>query len=199
VGVVVGRVNRFIPMAGSIRSILNSVLVIGVVLWLLKIFRLFSSPAMINVENTAEKRSIDGLLLGVILHVAEHPLFHRDGDHLICEIPITYAQACLGAELEAPTLTGRQPLKIPRGTQSGEVFRMRGHGMPRLRGGGPGDLLVQVAIEVPKKLTEGEEELLRQLAELEQKQVSPKRKSFFDRLKDFFAADDDPHAPTETP
>lgn len=122
----------------------------------------------------------------VVIRVTEHPLFQRNGNHLICQVPISYAQAALGATVEVPTLDGREELDVPRGTQTGEVFKLRGRGMPDVRYSGRGDLLVQVHIEVPKKLNEEHEELLRQLAEVENKHVSPKRKNFFDKLKDYF-------------
>lgn len=120
------------------------------------------------------------------IEVAEHPLFHRDGGNLVCQIPISYAQAALGATIETPTLEGRQELTIPAGTPSGEVFRIRGQGMPDPRYRGKGDLLVQVYIEVPKHLSPEHENLLRELAELENKNVSPERKSFFSKLKEYF-------------
>ena len=78
------------------------------------------------------------------IHVEEHPLFHRDGQNLIVRLPISYSQAALGATVEVPTLDGREPLPIPRGTQSGDVFRLRGQGMPDPRRRGKGDLLVEV-------------------------------------------------------
>ena len=124
------------------------------------------------------------------ISVLSHALFERDGQHLICRVPITYPQAALGATLEVPTLQGRGELTIPPGTQSGEVFRMQGRGMPDPRRHGLGDLLVQVSIEVPKKLNEEEETLLRSLAELENKHVAPHRKSFFERLKTYFTGDE---------
>ncbi|NUQ63130.1 MAG: molecular chaperone DnaJ [Pirellulales bacterium] len=120
--------------------------------------------------------------------VKEHSLFHRDGRDLICQIPIAYAQAALGAAIEVPTLDGRQELEIPAGTQSGEVFRLRGRGMPDARQGGVGDLLVQVFIEVPKKLSAEHQRVLRDLAQVEEIHVSPERKSFFDKIKEYFQA-----------
>jgi molecular chaperone DnaJ len=124
-----------------------------------------------------------------IIEVAEHPLFQREGQHLIVRVPITYAQAALGADIEVPTLKGREELKIPAGTQPGEVFRLRGRGMPDPgRHRGVGDLLVQVSIEVPKKLTSRQEELLRELAEEERTNVSPHRKSFLERLREYFTS-----------
>jgi len=128
-----------------------------------------------------------------VIHVTEHALFQRDGQHLICRVPITYPQAALGATVEVPTLDGPETLDVPAGTQSGEVFKMRGRGMPHVRGRGRGDLLVQVNIEVPAKLAEREETLLRELAELEHAHVSPKRRSFFKKLKEYFV----PHAEQE--
>jgi molecular chaperone DnaJ len=118
--------------------------------------------------------------------VKEHTLFQRDGQHLIVRMPIAYSQAALGSTLEVPTLDGPTELKIPAGTQSGEVFKLRGKGMPSPRGRGIGDLLVQVNIEVPKSLNETQEELLRQLAEQDHVEVSPHRKSFFDKVREFF-------------
>lgn len=123
--------------------------------------------------------------------VKGHPLFEREGQHLVCRVPITYTQAALGCELEVPTLDGRDHVTLPQGTQSGEVFRLAGRGMPDPRRHGLGDLLVQVTIEVPKKISAEEDRLLRQLAELEQKNVAPERKSFFQQLKDYFVGDAD--------
>ena len=117
--------------------------------------------------------------------VLSHELFEREGQHLICRVPITYAQAALGCELEVPTLQGRGSVEVPRGTQSGEVFRLSGRGMPDPRRRGLGDLLVQVVIEVPKKVSPEEEALLRDLAQLERKNVAPERKSFFTKLADY--------------
>ncbi|MHC5053088.1 MAG: molecular chaperone DnaJ [Planctomycetota bacterium] len=121
------------------------------------------------------------------VHVEPHEFFMRDGDNLVCEVPITYSQAALGAEVEVPTLGGPAKLKIPRGTQSGELFRMRGKGLPNVRSGRLGDLIAQAIIEVPKKLSERQEELLRDLAETEKTEVSPRRKGFLDWLKSQFA------------
>ena len=118
--------------------------------------------------------------------VARHKLFHRDGHDLILQMPISYTQAALGAEIEVPTLDGPDKLKIPRGTQSGEVFKLRGRGMPNPQGGRTGDLLVQTFIETPKKMSAEQEKLLRELAELEHTEVMPERKNFLQRLQDYF-------------
>ena len=118
--------------------------------------------------------------------VLQHPLFEREGRHLICRIPITYSQAALGCTLEVPTLSGPGSVEVPAGTQTGDVFRLEGEGLPDPRIVGLGDLLVQVNIEVPKKVTAEEERLLRELAVLEHKNVAPERKGFFDKLKEYF-------------
>jgi molecular chaperone DnaJ len=122
--------------------------------------------------------------------VKEHPLFQREGQHLICQVPITYTQAALGATLQVPTLAGTEDLEIPAGTQPGDVFRLKGRGLadPRVRG--KGDQMVQVHLEVPKKISETECELLKQLAAEEKVNVSSKRKTFMDRLKDFFVPEE---------
>ena len=124
------------------------------------------------------------------ISVLPHPLFERDGQNLVCRVPITYAQAALGAKLEVPTLQGRGEVEVPAGTQSGQVFRLGGKGMPDPRRRGLGDLLVQVVIEVPKKLSKEEKTLLRDLAELEHKNVAPERKGFFEKLKDYFTTEE---------
>jgi molecular chaperone DnaJ len=120
--------------------------------------------------------------------VRRHHLFRRDGKNLLLQLPITYSQAVLGARLDVPTLLGGTvPLDIPRGTQSGEQFRLRGLGMPDPRGGSAGDLIVETYVEIPKKISPKQEELLRQLAELEQRDVSPQRQSFLEKIRQYFA------------
>lgn len=126
--------------------------------------------------------------------VRAHKLFHRDGKNLILQLPMSYSQAALGAKIEVPTLVGRGELTVPAGTQSGDVFTLRGQGVPDPHGGRVGDLLVQTYIETPKKLTRHQEELLRELAELERTDVTPHRKTFLEKLKDYFA----PEAGAET-
>ena len=119
------------------------------------------------------------------IRLKPHPIFGRDGDHVICEVPITFTQAALGAEIEVPTLNGRANLKIPRGTQSGRVFRLSGLGFPNVHGRGRGSQLVQVTIETPRRLTKDQEELLRRFAETEDAHVTPRRKSFVEKVKDY--------------
>ncbi len=128
--------------------------------------------------------------------VRNHKLFHRDGQNLILQFPITFSQAALGAEIDVPTLVGRKTLTLPAGSQSGEVYRMRGLGMPNPQGGRSGDLLVQTFIETPKKLSSRQEKILRELAECEQTDVSPQRKSFIEKIKEYFSRES--HGNTET-
>jgi molecular chaperone DnaJ len=129
--------------------------------------------------------------LFVDIRVKSHPLFQRDGRHLLCEVPITYSQAALGTDLDIPLLTGKHKLTIPAGTQPGEMFRLRGQGMPDVNGGARGDLVARMQVEVPKKLTKKQEELLRELAEHDSKHVSPHRKSFLESVKEFFTGDEE--------
>ena len=124
--------------------------------------------------------------LYIDIRVKPHSLFKRDGRNLMCEVPITFSQAALGTSLDIPILTGKHHITVPAGTQPGEVFRLKSQGMPDPHGGMRGDLLVEFHVEVPKKLNKKQEELLRQLSELDDKQVSAKRKTFFDSVKAFF-------------
>ena len=127
--------------------------------------------------------------LYVQIAVREHAIFQRDGKHLYCEVPISFADAALGGELEVPTLSGRVKLKIPAETQTGRMFRLRGKGVKPLRGGSTGDLLCRVSVETPVKLTGDQRALLGQLRESLQKggaAHSPKESSWFKGVKDFF-------------
>jgi len=125
--------------------------------------------------------------LHVYVRQEQHPFFERRGDDLICRVPISFPQAALGAKVEVPSLDGRIDLRIPPGTQHGQLFRLAGKGLPSLRGRRPGDEIVQVWIEVPKKLNKRQEELLRQYAASEDQSVLPESKGFFDKLADFFS------------
>ncbi|HUV39046.1 MAG TPA: DnaJ C-terminal domain-containing protein, partial [Planctomycetota bacterium] len=118
------------------------------------------------------------------IRVQPHPLFERHDDDLLTRVPVTFSQAALGGEVEVPTIHGRASrLRIPPGTQSGQLLRLRGQGMPSVHGRGTGNLLVQVYVETPKKLTEDQKRILRELAATEEANVSPDRKSFFDKVK----------------
>lgn len=120
------------------------------------------------------------------VRVEPHPFLHRHGNDLICVLPISFTQAALGATLDVPTLRGKEAIDIPAGTQFGEVIRMRGKGLPDLRSGRPGDQLVEVRVEVPRKLNSKQRELLRGFAETEDARVNPESKGFFEKLKEFF-------------
>lgn len=111
-----------------------------------------------------ERGALPGDLF-VVIHVEPHEFFVRNGEELVCQIPISFPQAALGAEVEVPTLDGTRKLTIPKGTETGEVFRIKGEGFPRLRGSGRGDELVQVIARTPKHLTKRQEELLREFEE----------------------------------
>ncbi|MFW5830445.1 MAG: molecular chaperone DnaJ [Planctomycetota bacterium] len=123
--------------------------------------------------------------LYVLLRVQPDPFFQREGNNVVCQVPVCYSQAALGTELEVPTLEGRVKLKIPAGTQPGEMLRLRGQGIPTGHGG-RGDQLVLVQLQVPKRLSGEHERLLRQVAEHEKKDVEHGHKGFFEKLKEFF-------------
>jgi molecular chaperone DnaJ len=122
--------------------------------------------------------------LYVVVQVKEHPIFQRQDTEVICEMPISIAQAALGTQIEVPTLDGPAKLKIPPGTQSGKVFRMRGHGFPSLNGSGRGDQHVRVAVETPTHLTKEQRELLERFAALSGEETHPRSKSFWSAVGD---------------
>jgi molecular chaperone DnaJ len=127
--------------------------------------------------------------LFVQMSVQDHAIFQRDGKHLYCEVPITFADAALGGELEVPTLDGRVKLKIPAETQTGKLFRLRGKGVKPVRGGTTGDLLCRVEVETPVHLTKRQKELLSELQETMEgsgKKNSPRQNSWFEGVKSFF-------------
>ncbi|WP_417786585.1 molecular chaperone DnaJ [Stutzerimonas xanthomarina] len=126
--------------------------------------------------------------LYVVVNVREHLIFQRDGKHLYCEVPISFADAALGGELEVPTLDGRVKLKIPEGTQTGKQFRLRGKGVAPVRGGAAGDLLCRVAVETPVNLGKRQRELLDEFRKTLQSDSShsPKASGWFEGVKRFF-------------
>jgi molecular chaperone DnaJ len=127
--------------------------------------------------------------LYVVVHLKEHGVFQRDGDDLHCEMPISFTQAALGGEIEIPTLDGSARIKVPPETQSGQVFRLRGKGIKGVRSTYPGDLLCEVTVETPVRLTERQKELLRELEDINVKDPrhNPRAKTFMDKVKEFFA------------
>lgn len=124
--------------------------------------------------------------LYIFIHVKEHDFFVRHGDDIICEIPITFAKAALGGEIDIPTLKGKKSIKIPAGTQNGKVFRLKGEGINNPRGYVPGDQLVKIIIEVPTNLNDDQQELLRKFDESLKDKNYKMNKSFIERFKDFF-------------
>ncbi|MCX6357958.1 MAG: molecular chaperone DnaJ, partial [Candidatus Aureabacteria bacterium] len=124
--------------------------------------------------------------LYIIVHVAEHEIFQRHGDDILCEVPLSFTAAALGGTIDIPTLTGRTQLHIPPGTQSGKTFRIRGRGMPNIEGLGHGDQYVRVAIETPVALTEEQKALLCRFAELGGDTSHPLSSSFFAKAKKIF-------------
>jgi molecular chaperone DnaJ len=125
--------------------------------------------------------------LYVVIHQKEHPVFKRDGDDLHCEMPISFATAALGGEVEIPTLDGHAKIKIPAETQSGKVFRLRGKGIKGVRSHAAGDLMCHMIVETPVNLSERQRELLRELESLSPgRNNNPRAQSFLDKVKSFF-------------
>jgi len=121
------------------------------------------------------------------VRIASHEFLERHDNDLICRLPIGFTQASLGAKIEVPTLTGKAEIRIPAGTQHGQLVRLSGLGMPDLRTGRRGDQFMQVFIEIPKKLNKKQQTLLRDFAETEDRSVLPETKSFVDRCLDYFS------------
>ncbi len=124
--------------------------------------------------------------LYVILSVKKHKFFERDGDDLHCVMPISFPQAALGTELEIETLEGAETIKVPEGTQSGREFRMRGKGVPHLNERGKGDLIVEIRVATPTKLTKQQKELMKQLSETMVVENEPPSRGLFGKMKDIF-------------
>lgn len=124
--------------------------------------------------------------LYVVLRVRAHDIFQRDGEDLLCEVPISFVTATLGGELSVPTLSGPTPIKIPAGTQSATIFRLRGKGVPSLSNNGNGDLHVRVIVEVPAKLSREQRVKLEEFSAICDESVNPRMKNFFDRAKNLF-------------
>ena len=121
------------------------------------------------------------------VRIKRHPFFERHGQDLLCRVPISFAQAALGAKVEVPSLTGRVELTIPAGTQPGQMFRLAGKGLPALRSQRQGDEIVQVWVEIPRKLNKMQRDLLREYAASEDESVLPESKGFFEKVAEFFS------------
>ena len=120
------------------------------------------------------------------VRIKPHEFLQRDGNNLVAVVPISFTQATLGTTIDVPSLDGTKKLKIPAGTQYGNIFRIKGQGLPNMRSGRSGDQLVQVTIETPAKLNAKQRELLEEFAKAENKTVSPKSTGFMDKLKKYF-------------
>jgi molecular chaperone DnaJ len=120
------------------------------------------------------------------ISVRKHSLFERDGDDIICNLPLTFTQAALGAHVEIPTLKGLKTIKIQKGTQPGETIRLKGEGLPNIGGYGRGDLVLRLFVEVPRKLSKEQEKLLSQYAQAEEETASSFRKEFYRKLRTYF-------------
>ena len=121
--------------------------------------------------------------------VKEHPVFTRHGNDIVCQVPISFTQAALGADIEVPTLKGNEQIEIPAGTQHGEVFKIKGRGLPDIRSHRSGDEVVQIIIEIPKKLTDAQKQLLKDFAETEDTEVMSQKRGFWEKLKGAVSGD----------
>jgi molecular chaperone DnaJ len=124
--------------------------------------------------------------LYVVIHIKEHKVFQRQDDDLYCEVPIAFSLAALGGEVDVPTLEGKAHLKVPAGTQSGQMFKLRGKGITNVNGRGRGDLFARLIVEVPSRLNAEQRRKLEEFAALCGEENTPLRKSFFERAKEFF-------------
>lgn len=125
--------------------------------------------------------------LYIFVEVAQHALFERDGNNLYCRVPVSMAKAALGGSIEVPTIDGgRGRVQIPEGSQSGRQMRLRGKGMPALRGGASGDMFIELAVETPVNLTGRQKELLREFEDISEDNTNPESRSFFSSVKSFW-------------
>jgi molecular chaperone DnaJ len=124
--------------------------------------------------------------LYVVIRVKEHALFRREDSDVICDFPLSFPQAALGADIEVPTIEGKHKMRIPPGTQSGALFRLKGKGIADLRGYGRGDHVVRVVVETPRKLTKRQQELLEEFAKSTGQEVHPMSRGFFEKVKEMF-------------
>ncbi len=127
--------------------------------------------------------------LYVVVQVREHPIFRREETEVVCEMPISFTQAALGAHIDVPTLDGPVSMKIPAGTQSGKVFRLRGKGIPSLGGSGRGDQHVRVLVETPTHLTKEQKDLLERFAALSGEKTQPATRTFWQKVGEILGND----------
>ena len=142
----------------------------------------------VRVTGEGEPGSLGGSRgdLYCYVRIKEDPIIQRQDDDLIVRVPISFTQAALGATIEVPSLNGKIEVEVPKGTQYGKVIELKAQGLPNLRSGRRGALMVQVLIEIPEKLSKEQEKLLRDYAETEHKNVMPERKKFMEKLKEYF-------------
>jgi molecular chaperone DnaJ len=124
--------------------------------------------------------------LYVVIHVKEHEIFQREDDNLYCEVPIPFTVAALGGEIAVPTLEGKANIKVPAGTQGGQIFKLRAKGITNVNGRGRGDLLARLLVEVPTRLNNEQRQKLEEFSALCGEENTPLRRSFFNRAKEFF-------------
>jgi molecular chaperone DnaJ len=117
-------------------------------------------------------------------------VFSRHNNDIVCQVPISFTEAALGGQIEVPTLKGTEKLEIPHGTQHGEVFKLKAKGLPDIRTSRTGDEVVQIMIEIPRKLTDRQKTLLKEFAASEDEKVMPQRKGFLDKLKEVISGDE---------
>ena len=142
-------------------------------------------------EGEAGERGSKNGDLYIVIHAGEHPIFKRQGNDVLCEVPISFAEAALGAEIEVPALDGSVKVRIPQGTPSGKIFRVRNKGVQDVRKRERGDQLVQVIIEVPASLNARQKEILAEFAKASGEETHPARGSFFKKVKNLFGNKDD--------
>ncbi len=137
-------------------------------------------------EGEAGERGGSSGDLYVVIHVRPHPIFRRDDQNVLLDLPISFTQAALGSEIEVPTLEGKIKLKVPAATQTGRVFRLREKGIPSPNGYRRGDQLVTVRVETPARLTREQRELLERFAEVSGEEQHPQARGFFDKVREIF-------------
>ncbi len=144
------------------------------------------SEQRLRLRGEGEAAEVGGRSGDLYVHVRvkDHPLFRREGEHLILDLPISFVQAALGAQVEVPVLQGTSEVSIPAGTQSGEILKLRGKGIRRLNGNGSGDLIIRVIVETPSKLSSQQKELLRQFAEADGRGTHPGIDRFIQKFKE---------------
>ena len=121
-----------------------------------------------------------------MITVRDHPFFVREGNDIICNIPVSFVKAILGGKIEVPTLTGKMSVTIQPGTQPGSMLRIKGKGIADIKGYGLGDQIIKINVEIPKKLTPGQKELLEEYAKTSGEDVGPGSSGFFDKVKNMF-------------